>query len=463
MKKQTILAATILLVLLAACTPDRNMPGNTEDKTDTSQSDKTKSLETSDSGDSENEQTNTGAQGPKVFVDLDGYCPRDEKLVYFTGSEEPGSFRVINEDTREEVFKGVMNKYTYETEGGEVLLMGNFSSLNAEGTYYIEAPHIGRSYSFSIGEGHYEVIEEKLKNAVLEGAGNPSGNFLYRTQALSWILQYQEYYGKSDENEVEKEMPDLLLQGKDIGQKLMESRPEEADDEELAFYCGAMTQLYERLKEYDAREAGNFLREAESAYKILEGRRYEEGFDEVWLFYDSALLYKATGYAKYHNVVKNYLAAQPQRELFKEKEEEGELLADEAYLFGSIAYLRTTFNVDANLCAGLMGKLTEQAGVYMEEHDRNPFFCISDDRRNRLLSDRLYVVSIVEHVIVSKEYVQVLEDGIHYINGCNETGESYLTGQGILDARKDEKGSGAAIGGAYLFILGEITESEAAE
>ena len=57
----------------------------------------------------------------------------------------------------------------------------------------------------------------------------------------------------------------------------------------------------------------------------------------------------------------------------------------------------------------------------------------------------------------------MLQDGIHYINGCNETGKSYLTGQGILDAGKDEKGSGAAIGGAYLFVLGEIIESEAEE
>lgn len=465
MKKKMILAVTVLLAVLTACTPGRNVPQNTDDKTNAVQSGENgiENPEASTSGSLGNEQAGTGSKGPKVFVDLDGYCPKDEKTVYFIGSGEPGSFRVIDADSREEVFKGVMSKYPYETEEGEALMMGNFSLLKAEGTYYIEAPHIGRSYVFSIGEDHYEVVEEKLKNAVLEEAGNPSGIFFYRTQALSWILQYYEYYEKSNVDEAEKEMPDLLLQGRDIGQKLMEIRPEEADYEELAFYCGAMTQLYEELKEYDAREAGNFLREAESIYKILEGRRYEEGFDEVWLFYDSALLYKATGYARYHNVIKNYLGTQPQRELFEEKKEERELLADEAYLFGSVAYLRTTFNVDTNLCSGLMMELTEQAGAYVEEHDQNPFFCISDDRRNRLLSDRLYIVAVVEHVIVSKEYVQVLQDGIHYINGCNETGKSYLTGQGILDAGKDEKGSGAAIGGAYLFVLGEIIESEAEE
>ncbi len=462
MKKKTFLAAIALLATLTACAPVAGLPGNTDDKVNTDGT-TAEGQEGSNPGNSHTESAGNSIQGPKVFVDLDGYCPEDEKMVYFTGTEEPGSFRIIDADTREEVFKGVMNKSSYGTEDREILLMGNFSSLKEEGTYYIEAPHIGRSYSFSIGKGHYEAIEEKLKNAVLEGAGNSSGDFLYRTQALSLLLHYQEYYGKIDEDGTVKEIPDLLLQGKSVGENLMESRPEEADYAELAFYCGAMAQLYEELKVYDAREANPFLREAESVYKILEGRRYEEGFDEVWLFYDSALLYKATGYARYHNVVKTYLAAKPQRNLFEEKDEEGKLLADEAYVFGSIAYLRTVFNVDTNLCAALMSELTEEASVYVGEHDQNPFFCISEDRRNRLLSDRLYLVAVVEHVIVSKEYVQALEDGIHYINGCNETGESYLTGQGVSDAGKDEKGSGAAIGGAYLFILGEITESEAAE
>lgn len=462
MKKKLFLAVTVLLAALTACAPGGSELGDTEDKMNMNREDENGEESPEESGAESAGEEENSTQGPRVFVDLDGYCPGDEKVVYFTGSEEPGSFRIINADTREEVLKGVMGKYPYETESGEILLVGNFSSLREEGTYYIEAPHIGRSYSFSIGEGHYENVEEKLKNAVLEEAGSSSGNFLYRSQALSWILCYYEHYGKAEE-EAEKEIPELLSQAKDIGEKLMEDRPEEADYAELAFYCGAMTRLYEEWKTYDAREAGNFLREAESVYKLLDGRRYEEGFQEVWLFYGSSLLYKATGYGRYHSVVKNYLASQPRWDLFEEGDEERKLLEDEAYIAGSIAYLRTTFTVDANLCAELMDELTEQAGAYVEEHDRNPFSCISVDRRNRLLSDRLYVVAVVESVIVSKEYVQVLEDGIHYINGCNETGKSYLTGRGILDAGKDEKGSGAALGGAYLFILGEITESEAAE
>ena len=53
-----------------------------------------------------------------------------------------------------------------------------------------------------------------------------------------------------------------------------------------------------------------------------------------------------------------------------------------------------------------------------------------------------------------------MKEGIHYIDGCNETGESFLSREGVLDKSRDEKDSGAAIGGAYLFILGEIMERE---
>lgn len=415
--------------------------------------------ENSDSGEADVQSSKT----PKVLIDINGYCPDDEKTVFFVGNEEPGSFRIINTDTREEVYKGAMIATSEQGGNGEVLLKGDFSSLKEEGSYYIEAPHIGRSYTFRIKEDHFDGVYDKLEKAVWEETARSEGVFLYRVQALSWMLNYYEYYEEKEEAALSGEMPDFLKKAEELGETLLEEKPQEMDQKELAFYCAAMAQLYEQVKEYDAREAGKFLKEAENAYKLLEGRRYEEDLDEVWLFYDSAVLYKATGYTRYHNVVKNYLKQQDRRDFFEEDAEEEQLLADEAYVHGAVAYLSTVFSVDIDLCSALMEELADKAESIEEERGGNVFLCASKDQRNRLLADRLYVVAIVEHVVVSKEYVQTLEDGIHYINGCNATGSSFLSEKGVLDKTKDEKGSDAVIGSAYLFVLGEIMESEAVE
>lgn len=467
LKKKICMMAICFLAGLSACagpagevseeTEENSSAGITDDALENGEEESEDAVSNSTQRDAES------SKAPKVFIDLNGYCPDDEKTVFFAGIEEPGSFRIINTDTREEVYKGAMIAAFDSEANGEVLLKGDFSSLKEKGSYYIEAPHIGRSYTFQIKEEHFNEMHDKLEKAVWEESERSDGVFLYRAQVLSWMLRYYEYYEEKEEDALSREMPEFLKKAEELGEDLLAQRPVEMDQAEAAFYCAAMAQLYEEIKGYDTREAGIFLKEAENVYKLIEGRRYEEGFDEVWLFYDSAVLYKATGYARYHNVVKNYLKQHNGRDFFEEDVEEEQLLADEAYVHGAVAYLSTVFHVDIDICSQLMEELADKAESIEEEREENAFLCASRDQRNRLLSDRLYVVAIVEHVVVSKEYVQTLEDGIHYINGCNATGNSFLSEQGVLDRTKDEKGSDAAIGSAYLFILGEILESEAAE
>ena len=86
MKKKTFLAAIALLATLTACTPVAGLPGNTDDKINTDGT-TAEGGEGSNPGNSQAGSANDNIQGPKVFVDLDGYCPEDEKVVYFTGTE----------------------------------------------------------------------------------------------------------------------------------------------------------------------------------------------------------------------------------------------------------------------------------------------------------------------------------------------------------------------------------------
>ncbi|MBP3421213.1 MAG: glycoside hydrolase family 9 protein [Lachnospiraceae bacterium] len=405
----------------------------------------------------------SGSKGQRILVDSNGYCPADEKVVYFLGDEEAGIFYVIDAETKEEVYKGAMILTGHQSKDGEAVLTGNFTSVNKEGTYYIEAPYVGRSYTFEVAGDYLQSNYKKIAKAMWTEVESQKAEYIYRVQTLSWLIRYWEYYGDKPETVVVGEFPDYVQKLSEAGEQLILEKPEEMTTEEMAFHCGVMAQLYEVLKPYDVRMANQYLREAEAVYKQLDMKRYEEGFDQVWLFYDSALLYKATGYTRYGTMVKSYLSANSGRDFFADDVTEEELWKDEAYVHGAIAYLNTVFKVDVNLCGTLMEELTDKAESIEKEHDSNLFCCVSANRNNRLLSDRLYVVAMIEHVVVSKEYVLILEDGLHYINGCNELGKSFLTNEGVFDEVNDTKGSGAAVGGAYLFILGEIMESEATE
>lgn len=460
MKKVVTILTIGLAVCLCACSASEQKGLGTDAGLDMT-IDEIKDEDTFEEELSSSEES--GSKGQRILVDTNGYCPADEKVVYFLGDEEAGIFYVIDAETKEEVYKGAMILTGHQSKDGEAVLTGNFTSVNKEGTYYIEAPYVGRSYTFEVAGDYLQSNYKKIAKAMWTEVESQKAEYIYRVQTLSWLIRYWEYYGDKPETVVVGEIPDYVQKLSEAGEQLILEKPEEMTTEEMAFHCGVMAQLYEVLKPYDVRMANQYLREAEAVYKQLDMKRYEEGFDQVWLFYDSALLYKATGYTRYGTMVKSYLSANSGRDFFADDVTEEELWKDEAYVHGAIAYLNTVFKVDVNLCGTLMEELTDKAESIEKEHDSNLFCCVSANRNNRLLSDSLYVVAMIEHVVVSKEYVLILEDGLHYINGCNELGKSFLTNEGVFDEVNDTKGSGAAVGGAYLFILGEIMESEAAE
>lgn len=409
-----------------------------------------------------NSQTNQ-IKSPKVLIGLNGYAPGDKKTAFFLGGEEGGAFFVVDAATRETVYTGEMIASGQKTSKGEVLLKGDFTSVSEEGTYYIEAPFIGRSYTFGINEDYLEILQENLIEVLQNEAKDTGGVYLYKVQTLSWILRYQEFYGEKKNAFIPAELPDMLRCAKELGDYLIEKKEEILSAEERGSYCAAMAQLYKVLKPYDERGARIYLREAETAYQQLERGRYEEDFDMVWIFYDASVLYNATGNGVYHNVIKNYLKDEEKRNLFEAGAKEEQILKDEAYIYGIVAYLTNTYVVDVDLCNSLMEVLLEETRNIGAEYNDNPYLCVSRDLRNRVLSNRLYMLAVTEYAILSKEYIQIMKEGIHYIDGCNENGASLLSIEGILDENRDEKDSGAAIGGAYLFIMGEIMERETRE
>lgn len=403
------------------------------------------------------------ARGPKVLIGRSGYGPKEQKQVYVLWEEDEATFYVVNADTKETVYIGTIRSISSASGQDDNLGRGDFSRVQEEGNYYIEVPSLGRSYTFQIKEDYLEDLHDDLLSVIEQEAEEQQDTFLFRVQTLSWMLRYQEYYGEEEEVIVPANIPELLVSAQELGNALIEEKKELAETMEtadMAFYCASMAQLYDAIKLYDIRTANGYLREAETAYTQLDRKKNEADFDAAWQFYAAASLYKATGYARYHNVVKVFLQQRGERELFAAGVSEEQILSDEAYIYGVVAYMTTVKSVDVNLCSALMEELIGSVRVIAEDYSSNDYSCVSSDLRGRILTGRLYMISVAEHVIVSREYVRILEAGIHYIDGGNETGESFVSEAGVLNPGKDQEGSGVALSGAYLFIMKEVMESD---
>lgn len=453
----------LLCFLLSACTLPQNQFPQEEGVSSNGEGEWTDLGESVSASDIHADKENN-VRGPKVLVGRSGYTPKEQKQVYVLKEEDEETFYVVNADTKETVYTGTIRSMNGTLGQNENLGRGDFSGVQEEGNYYIEVPSLGRSYTFQIKKDYLKDLHDELMSVVTEESEEKQGTFLYRAQTLSWMLRYQEYYGEEEEVINAANVPELLLSAQELGNALIEEKKELAESIEtadMAFYCAAMAQLYDAIKPYDARTAGGYLREAETAYAKLDRKKNEADFDTAWQFYAAASLYKATGYARYHNVVKVFLQQRGERELFAKGVSEEQILSDEAYIYGVVAYMTTAKSVDINLCGALMEELIGSVRVIAEDYSSNDYFCVSSDLRGRILTGRLYMISVAEHVIVSREYVRILEAGIHYIDGGNETGESFISETGILDPGRDEEGSGVALSGAYLFIMREVMESEA--
>lgn len=97
---------------------------------------------------------------PNIAVNQLGYLSDEMKVAIFTGKELPSTFSVINLETMQVVYEGTLEKRGNANQ--EICAYGDFSEVIQAGTYYIESPILGRSYSFQIGEKLYDAVFEEL-------------------------------------------------------------------------------------------------------------------------------------------------------------------------------------------------------------------------------------------------------------------------------------------------------------
>ncbi len=146
MKKQKIMIALICVILLAGC--QQISP----EKTQFGENDFTSMEETPDLS------YEVPVSTPGILVNQLGYITGSTKIAAFKGKEMPEVFYVIDAESGDTVYTGFLEDKGYNQELGEYNSYGDFTDLQTPGNYYIEAPVLGRSYSFTIGDQVYDEI-----------------------------------------------------------------------------------------------------------------------------------------------------------------------------------------------------------------------------------------------------------------------------------------------------------------
>ncbi len=84
----------------------------------------------------------------QIKVDQVGYLPGAPKLAVVTASAK--TFEVKRASDNATIFKGKLSAPTLDADTGDSVQLADFSKLRVPGTYYLDVPGVGRSWTFSI-------------------------------------------------------------------------------------------------------------------------------------------------------------------------------------------------------------------------------------------------------------------------------------------------------------------------
>jgi endoglucanase len=149
-------------------------------------------------------------------------------------------------------------------------------------------------------------------------------------------------------------------------------------------------------------------------------------------------MYRASGYANYHNIVVRYLNSNEYKTLFGSANAITGDPRQEDIMKGVTTYLLTKKEVDRELCSQIMKSIMLIAEDISARARSSRYLTAGNkiqDNNNELLSDMFYL-AIVNYVITNHEYGTVLENHLHYLLGRNSAGISYIDEAGALSYKE---------------------------
>lgn len=443
-------------------------------KKSTGESEQTGDQEEKGDADSAGEADAVSSGIPNICVNRNGYITEGEKTAVFCGRELPEKFYVVREADRKTVFTGTLTDQGYRGDAREYTGYGDFSQVQERGVYYIEAPALGKSYCFEIGDSVYEDALQELTDRYLQRWGDKgvSGVELSTMEAsreMALLLLAYELNGEclaADTGMAEdgNGIPDLLEGARQEAEWLLSMQDEESGGvctgpvEEDArgesdpagssepvcaqAFALALARFSYLYQDYDTEFATECLKAADRAwmYADLNGGGETDG----WRFAAAAELYRASGRESFRSCVVEYLSG----------EDYGSGM-EESIMLGCVTYLSTRQPVDLSLCEEITRELMARADQAARDIRQSPFPAGSGSGADGLevLENGIYL-SLVNHMVSSREYELVVEECLHWLMGRNRLSVNYLE-SGKEDADPSGNGEVGEIAGAACWQRAE--------
>lgn len=461
---------------------------------------------------------------PSILVDQVGYACDGSKIAMINGEQPPNDFTILDVRSEREVYKGKIEQKGYDETLGAYISYADFTEFTTPGSYYIQAPSIGRSYVFEISEEPYAELFQKVFRQYYcnrcgltlsaEFAGEAAHNACHSREAQtkeeamirkdvsggwhvdeigsrdvvkgcqtihSLLLSYELYpdaYGDAMKiPESGNGIPDLLDEVKYEIDWLLKMQDEKS---------GA---VYASVSSVDNKTAGYILyidgitMDATIHFAAAMAR-----FSYLYQSYDlefATLCLKAADRA--YRYAEQYLADISQEQYFHAAAElyratggyqyhnvvksyleqnPQQDLENDFVFWGCVTYLSTKQKVDMNLCSNVIQNLMRKVETISYASKGCKLLVKADEKQGGhagLLRD-MTRLAVVDHIITNHEYATVLENHLHYMLGRNLQSISYLNDVGGRNYRDVEEAVGVMnqvdLNAELLLLFAAIMDDE---
>ena len=461
---------------------------------------------------------------PSILVDQIGYAVDSNKIAMINGEAPPETFSILDEQTGREVYTGKVENKGYDASVNAYISYADFTDFNTEGTYYIQAASIGRSYAFQIAQEPLESLFTKVFKQYYynrcgltlssELAGEAAHNACHSREAqmkdeamIKLDVSGGWHVDESGSRDVVKgcqAVNTLLLayelypddMGDDMG--IPESGngiPDLLDEVKyeidwlLKMQDAKSGAVYASVSSVDNMTAGYIL--------YIDGITMDATIHFAATMAKFSYLYQsqdrefATQCLKAadraYRYAENYLADISQEQYFHAAAElyratggyqyhsvvksyltqnQEPDLENDFVFWGCVTYLSTKQKVDMNLCNSVTQNLMRKGETISYTSKDSKLLVATDEKQgsNAGLLRSMTRLAVVDHIITNHEYATVLENHIHYMLGRNLLAISYLDGEGERNYRDIDVSLGVMnqvdLNAELLLLIAAIMDDE---
>lgn len=360
-----------------------------------------------------------------ILVDLRGYSTVGRKKAAVKGSGLPENFQIIDVETGEMLYQGIISGVSYNEDLELYLGDVDFSDFTREGSYYLKCDIIGQSYRFEIRQRHY--AELFMENYALLMSECEAGT-LSVADALNLLAAF-EWYGSVFPDENGDQEPDVMAAMRNW---VTHKEASGVEDEETALYAAFLAKFSYNYQGYDRQYATDCLKRASTVFGQVQTAINRDA-DIFWALTE---LYRATGLLTYNNQIESY------KSYFADNRN---YLDESGYLNGSMTYMVTRQAVDVEMCEDFMEQLLARAEDISAHCDDliDPVTVRNNDSAELL--KYAMEVSCANFVMNIYQYTNILEEFLHYLMGENLESVSFY-----------EQSEGRS---EYLLLLAQLAEN----